>query len=124
MVRRLTVAVTGVAMLALVAFSADGQQIASAPNVTPGQRYLVFMEGGGRIPTSAATTLENAAAAAKSQSVTIEGRPSQAAEVKRELIRKGAPSESLIVRSSVAPVIPTTSDALPNPTQRYVAIDF
>ncbi len=115
---------TSLALLALVASPADAQQIASAPSAVPGQRHLVFMEEGGRLPTSAATILQNAAAAAKTQPVTVEGRPAQAAEVKRELIRLGAPSESIVVRPAAASAVPAPSDGLPNPAQRFVTLGF
>ncbi len=124
MVRNITVAMVGAALVALVVFPADAQQMASAPNIIPGQRHLVFMEEGGRLPASAATVLQNAATVAKSQPVTIEGRPAQAAEVKRELIRLGAPGESIIVRPVPAAPIPAPADGLPNPAQRHVAIGY
>jgi len=125
MFRSLTVAVTSAALLCLVAFPSDAQQVASAPSGVTGQRHLVFMDEGGRLPTSAASILQSAAIAAKKQqSVTIEGRPGQAAEVKRELIRLGAPSESIVVRPARVGAVPAASDGLSNPGQRVVALGF
>ena len=124
MVRSLTIALASAGVLVLFALPAESQQMAAAPNVVPTQRHLVFMEEGGRLPTSAASILQNAAAAAKTKPVTVEGRSMQAAEVKRELIRLGAPSESVIVRPSATSAVPAPSDGLPNPAQRHVVLDF
>ena len=123
MTRSLTVAAASAA-LALFALPAFSQQMASAPNVAPSQRQLVFMEEGDRLPPSAADTLRAAAATARSTPVTIEGRPAQVAEVKRELIRLGAPSEAVIVKLKPVATLPATGDGASNPAQRHVSIDF
>ena len=123
MTRILTVAGASVA-LSLFALPAVSQQMASAPNVVPSQRQLVFMEEGNRLAPSAAETLRTAAATAQTTPVTIEGRPAQAAEVRRELIRLGAPVEAIIVRPTTMEALPAAGDGAPNPAQRRVAIDF
>lgn len=123
MLRSLTLAAATGAFL-LVGLPGGAQQMAAAPNVVPAQRHLVFMEDGGRLPRSAAETLRAAAAKASSAPVTIEGRPAQAAEVKRELMRLGAPSESIIVRPTPAAALPSPGDGRPNPAQRHVALNF
>ena len=114
MTRSLTIA-AAVAALSLLALPAVSQQMASAPNVAPSQRQLVFMEEGNRLSLSAADTLRAAAATARSAPVTIEGRPAQAAEVKRELIRLGAPNEAIIVRPKPVATLPATGDGAPDP---------
>lgn len=115
---------TTAAAASLIALPASSQQVASAPNAIPVQRHLVFLEQGDRLPVSAAAALREAALAAKRSPVIVEGRPAQAAEVRDELMRMGAPQEAIIVRPEALPSVPSTSDGLPNPAQRRVAISF
>lgn len=115
---------TTAAAASLIALPASSQQVASAPNAIPVQRHLVFLEQGDRLPVSAAATLREAALVAKRSPVIVEGRPAQAAEVRDELVRMGAPQEAIIVRPEALPSVPSTSDGLPNPAQRRVAISF
>jgi hypothetical protein len=112
--------------LALMPLSAMSQNIASAPNAPVAKSdHILFMErGSARVPDSAMDTIRNAADAAKSSPVRIEGRADYANAVKQELVRQGAPVNSISVRPTTAQPLAKAGDGVTDPTERGVALKF
>lgn len=116
----IAVAIGGLVTMPLAAMA---QSIASAPNSKT--EHIVFMESGtDRVPASAMSTLRSAADAAKTQSVRIEGRAEHAAAVKQELVRQGAPAQSITVTPVAAKPLVKVGDGVSDPTERRVEIKF
>lgn len=113
--------------LTLMPLSANSQDIATAPNISPVTytSHLVFMENDAlRVPDSAMNTVRNAADAARSSSVRIEGRADYAEAVKQELIRQGAPVSAISVHPTTAQPLPKAGDGVTVTTDRGVMLKF
>lgn len=113
--------------LALMPLSAMSQNLASAPSASPVAKsdHMLFMEmGTTRVPDSAMDTVRNAADAAKSSPVRIEGRADYANAVKQELVRQGAPASSISVRPTMSQPLAKVGDGVTDPTDRSVALKF
>ena len=96
--------------------------VASAPNPPVG--YMVFLDNGSRLSPVAMDTVRSAAAAAKSgRMIGVEGRAEHADIVKKELVRQGAPAESIAVRPASRP-LKKAADGVNDPTDRRVEIKF
>ncbi len=110
--------------LALAPVTAMSQELASVPN-TPVSDHMVFMDKGDtRVPSSAMETIRNAADAAKSAPIRIEGRVDHANAVKQELVRQGAPAEAITVRPTPTKPLVKVGDGVADPTERRVDIKF
>jgi len=113
--------------LALMPLSALGQNLASAPDASPIVRsdHLVFMgSDAGRVPESAMQTVRSAADAAKQSPVRIEGRADYANAVKQELVRQGAPADSISIKPVPTQPLAKAGDDLAVSADRGVVLRF
>ena len=113
--------------LSLMPLSATAQNLASAPGNAPVVRsdHLVFMGStADRVPQSAMETVRAAADAAKQSPVRIEGRSDYANAVKQELVRQGAPADSISIRPVPAQPLAKAGDGLAIATDRGVILRF
>ena len=113
--------------LSLMPLSAMAQNLASAPGNSPVVRsdHLVFMEStADRVPQSAMETVRSAADVAKQSPVRIEGRADYANAVKQELVRQGAPADSISIRPVPAQPLAKAGDGLSVATDRGVILRF
>ena len=111
-------------VVVLAGLALMSQNLASAPNA-PVSDQMVFMGASDtHVPASAMETIRNAADAANSASIRIEGRVDRANAVKQELIRHGAPAEAITVRPVPTRPLVQTGDGVGDPTERRVNIRF
>lgn len=111
--------------LAIAPVSAMSQNMAVAPNAMSGTDRMLFMESGNKVPASAMDTVRGAVEAAKAQkAVRIEGRADLADAVKRELVRQGAPADTIRVRPVASRPLVAAGDGVSDPTERKVKIRF
>ncbi|MFZ5781257.1 MAG: hypothetical protein ACOY4R_13775 [Pseudomonadota bacterium] len=91
----------------------------------PRSEVLVFLEKGNQVPDSAVGTLSMAVVAAQAgRQVEIIGRAEQAAAVKRELIREGAPASRIAISSGRPEPLPQLADNITDPADRRVELKF
>lgn len=113
--------------LALMPLSAMGQNLASAPSASPVVRtdHLVFMSNDAtRVPDSAMETVRSAADAARQSPIRIEGRADYANAVKKELVRQGAPANSISIKPVPVQPLAKAGDGLSVPADRGVVLRF
>lgn len=90
----------------------------------PRSEYLVFLEKGNHLPSSATPALQQAISAAKAgKTVMVVGRADQAQVVKQEMLREGAPAGAIVVANEPAKPLPK-ADSLSDTASRKVEIKF
>jgi hypothetical protein len=90
----------------------------------PRSEYMVFLEKGNHLPSTAVPALEKAVSAAKAgKTVMVVGRTDQAQVVKREMVREGAPASAIVLANEPTKPLPK-GDALTDTASRKVEIKF
>jgi hypothetical protein len=90
----------------------------------PRSEYLVFLEKGNHLPSTAAPALQKAVSAARAgKTVMIVGRTDQARVVKQEMVREGAPASAIVLANEQTKPLPK-GDALSDTASRKVEIKF
>jgi uncharacterized SAM-binding protein YcdF (DUF218 family) len=104
--------------------------MAQATNVAyaapaPKAGYVVFLDSGSRLSSTADQTIRMAAEKAKAAgAIRLAGRADNAQAVKRELIRNGVPASAITVEPTSAGPLPYSSDGVSDPSNRAVEIIF
>lgn len=90
----------------------------------PRSEYLVFLEKGNHLPSTAAPAVQKAVSAAKAgKTVMVVGRTDQAQVVKQQMIREGAPASAIVLANEPTKPLPK-GDALSDTANRKVEIKF
>lgn len=90
----------------------------------PRSEYLVFLEKGNHLPSTATPAVQKAVSAAKAgKTVMVVGRADQAQVVKQEMVREGAPATAIVVANEPTKPLPKV-DALSDTASRKVEIKF
>lgn len=90
----------------------------------PRSEYMVFLEKGNVLPESAIPMVSKATSAAKAgKTIHLVGRADQAAVVKQEMIREGAPASAIVVAHEPAKALPKV-DSLSDTSSRKVEIKY
>jgi hypothetical protein len=103
--------------------------MAQSPNMAyatgdPRSEYLVFLEKGNHLPSTAVPALQKAVSAAKAgKTVMVVGRADQAQVVKQEMVREGAPASAIVLAKDATRPLPK-GDALTDTASRKVEIKF
>ncbi len=91
----------------------------------PRSEYMVFLDKGNHVPDVAQVALRKAADAAKAgKTIHVVGRGDQAAVVKQELVREGAPANAINVAREPSKPLPKPADNIADPASRKVEIKF
>jgi hypothetical protein len=90
----------------------------------PRSEYLVFLEKGNHLPSTAAPAVQAAVTAARAgKTIHLVGRLDQAQVVKQQMIREGAPAAAIVVANEPGKPLPK-ADPLSDTASRKVEIRF
>jgi len=111
-------------ILMAAAPAAMAQSVAYA-TPEPRSEVLVFLDKGNQVPDSAVGTLSVAVVAAQAgRQVKVIGQTDQAAAVKRELVREGAPASRIVIAGERPTSLPQVADNITDPANRRVELKF